>query len=160
MFSVFHVSALYFASEAVLSLYASGMVTGIVLDSGNKFTRAVPVYEGFALPHATMHTEIAGLYVTDYLTRIMTERGYYFTTSAEYEIVRELKEEFAYVALDFEQEMQSPSQSRTESYEMPDGQIISIEDERFRCTEVLFEPSIIGLESVGIHEIVHNSIMK
>ncbi len=38
--------------------------------------------------------------------------------------------------------------------------MITIGSERFRCPEVLFQPSMVGLESAGIHETTFNSIMK
>jgi len=164
-FETFNVPAMFISIQAVLSLYASGRTTGVVLDSGDGVTHAVPIFEGFALPHTIMRIDLAGRDITEYLQLLLRKSGYYFYTSAEKEVVRSIKETACYVAFDpsKEEELLDSDKSAkpaTHKYKLPDGNQIEIGPERFRAPEVLFHPELIGEEYSGVHEILVNSIQR
>jgi len=159
MFEKFHVGGMYVANSACCSLLASGRTTGIVLDSGDSVTHVVPNYESYALPHAAYRLNHAGSNVTDYLIKILSERA----LSINRDTVNDIKEKLSYVALDFNKEMQTPASSVEKNYTLPDGKVVTIGNERFRCAEALFQTAIMGIEFAGvdgIHNMLSNSISK
>ncbi|KAL1240542.1 Actin like-protein [Trichinella spiralis] len=119
------------AIPAVLSLYASGRNTGIVLDCGGGVSHTLPIFEGFTLPHAILRLDLAGSDLTDYMVNLLNERGCSFTTTAERERLSvTLRKSFVL-------------------WQLPDGHVIKIGSERFRCPEALFQPLLLGLECCG-----------
>ena len=160
MFETFNAPAIYVAIQAVLSLYAPGRTTGLVFDCGDGVSHAVPIYEGYSI--ASTHVDLSGHDLTDYLMKILTERGYSFTTTEEHEIVCNIKEKLCYVALDFEEDMSTAASNTSleKNYELPDGQVITIGNERFRCPEALFRPYFLGSQSTSIHDTTYKSIMN
>lgn len=161
MFEKFKVPASYVAVQGVLSLYASGRTTGIVLDIGDGVTHTIPVYDGYSIPNAINRYDLAGRDVTDYLRKLLDERGHRFVTSSEREIVRDIKEKLCYLALDPDDEVKLyRTKNMTRSFTLPDGNVIKIGDEMFRAPEVLFDPDLIGKEIKGIDQAVFDSIQK
>jgi len=158
MFETFFTPALYVSNQAVLSLYASGRLTGMIMDVGFSVCRTVPIYEGYAIPNFVGRVNIAGEDLTNYLMKILRERGCNLTT----DVVRDIKEKVAYCSQDFESEMAigDSSQDLERQYELPDGQVITIGTERFRCPEPLFQPKLIGKECIGIHQLIYDTIQK
>lgn len=175
MFELFQVPALYVATQAVLSLYANGGMTGVVLDAGDGVTNIVPIYEGYGLTHTYSRVDLVGKDLTDYLSTLLSEQGVTMSSPAERDSMRDIKEKLCYVSLDYERDMalEEPQtaarpreeamrvmslQERTEVYKLPDGKRILLGSERFRCPEPLFHPSLLGKDEMGLHEAIHHSI--
>lgn len=148
------------AIQAVLSLYASGRTTGIVVDSGDGVTHTVPIYEGYSLPHAVKRIDLAGRDLTDYMVKLVSEIGQGLNNSAGREIVRDIKEQLAYIAIDFDAELKKfkDSNQHDRSYTLPDGNVYTLGDQMFRCPEALFNPNMIGKDFPGLHQLTYNSI--
>lgn len=156
-FETFNAPALFVCVQAVLALYASGRTTGVVVDSGDGATHCVPVYQGFALSHAIQRMDLAGKAVTESLMQQMRRHGHVFHTSAESEIMREMKEEICYVAYNPAKE-ESQHAELQKTWKLPDGQIIHLGAERFRAPELLFQPELVGAEYKGVPGLLFDSI--
>ncbi|TRY87736.1 hypothetical protein DNTS_031803 [Danionella cerebrum] len=158
LFDCFGVSQLCVGVQPVLALLSSGCTTGVVLDSGDGLTHSVPVFEGYALPHAVERFSLAGADVTQQLQKLLLERGLCLRSSAEREIVREMKESCCFVALDYDAQLRRRG-SEVE-FSLPDGRTVSLAQERFQATEILFSPELIGRDHCGLHKSLFRSIQK
>jgi len=159
-FDNFQVPAFYVSVQAVLSLYASARTTGLVYDSGDGVTHTVPVYDGFSLKHAVKRANLAGRDLTTYLADILSESGVSLTSTAEFDIVKDIKEKKCYVALNYDEEMKAFENDKTKetTYELPDGKVITFGNQQIRCPEVLFRPSMIGKDFASVDKMVYNGI--
>lgn len=166
LFEKFNAPAMYVSIQAVLSLYASGRTTGVVLDCGDGVSHAVPVYEGFSIPTSIRRIDIAGRDITENMQIQLRKAGHVFHTSAEKEIVRSMKEKTSYVALDPRKEEKEIEQGiwkvekKDIDYTLPDGRRIRLGAERFRAPEILFEPELVGSEYQGVHQMVVDAINR
>lgn len=161
-FDQFKVPAFYVFTQAVLSLYASGRTTGLVVDSGDGVTHIVVVYDGYSIQHAVSRMDVAGRNLTNYLKKHLTEDGYAFNSTAEKEIVKEIKENVCHVALDFKKEMDAyeEQEDKKVDFTLPDGQKIRIGNLAIRTPECLFNPSMLGLDIAGVHRQIHDCVQK
>lgn len=162
MFEKYQFAGVYIAVQAVLTLYAQGLISGVVVDSGDGVTHICPVYEEYALPHLTRRLDIAGRDITIYLIKLLLLRGYAFNHSADFETVRMLKEKLCYVGYNIETEEKLAVETTVlvESYTLPDGRVIKVGGERFSAPEALFQPHLINVEAPGIAELVFNTIQS
>ncbi|KAJ1109253.1 hypothetical protein NDU88_006616 [Pleurodeles waltl] len=159
LFENFGVPAMYVSPQSLLSMYSYGRVSGLVVESGYGTSYTAPIHDGYVLPHATYRLDLGGSALTEYLAKLLAESGNPFGAD-EMGLVCDIKEKYCYIASDFEMEMQGDEKNYLVDYSLPDGQIISIGSERFRCPEAFFNPTAIGIPEVGIHVLAMNSVLK
>ena len=144
----------------MLVLYAQGLLTGVVVDTGDGVTHAVPVYDGFVPQHLIRRLDVAGRHITQYFIKLLLLRGYAFNSSADFETVRQIKEKLCYVAYDCKAEDRLAEQTTClmENYTLPDGRVIKLGSERFQAPEALFRPSLVDSEKSGMADMVFEMI--
>ncbi|XP_065744704.1 actin-related protein T2 [Phocoena phocoena] len=160
MFESFDVPAFYLSDQAVLALYASACITGLVVDSGDGVTCTVPIFEGYSLPHAITKLYVAGRDITEHLTRLLLASGRTFPCVLDKALVDDIKEKLCYVALEPEKELSRRSEEVLREYKLPDGSIIRIGDQLYQAPEALFSPEPLGIQSPGLSKMVSGSIAR
>ncbi|KAM5248474.1 actin, aortic smooth muscle-like [Ctenodactylus gundi] len=160
LFETFNIPALYLANQGVLSLYASGQTAGTTIESGEGMTYSVPVSDGYPLHQSVIQLDVAGQDLTLYLLKLLADRGNMSAVVADREYIRDAKERCCYAALDFNEEKvkASPPSSCQQKIQLPDGQEVSLGQEAFFCPEALFQTSLIGRNTLGIHTLAIQSI--
>eukprot|EP01133_Synstelium_polycarpum_P022704 gene22704-27230_t len=153
MFETFGVSGLYIENKSHLALYASGRRTGLVVDSGEGTTTVVPIVMDHIVQQSCISMDVGGSHLTEYLAELLAP-VHQFSTPSELECVRRIKELHASVPLEY------PETTKHHIYRMPDGQVLNLSDEPSNCTQILFEPSIIGQSGQGLHRNIQSSIIN
>jgi len=157
MFETFNARRFYVAIQAVLSLYASGRTTGVVVDCGDGVSHTVPIYEGYSMPHAIQRINLAGRDLTDYICKILTESKINLHTSAERESAKKIKEDLCYVSMNFAEEVDNFA-GKEKTFELPDMSVVTVHNQIIRCPELMFKPSLDGKEMMGLHELTKKTI--
>lgn len=172
MFESHKVPALFLAKNAVLTSFASGRPTSLVVDCGGGSTTVAAVHDGYVLQKAVVSSPIGGEVLTDCLMRFLESKGilvkprYSFkrkearpgefqivdldfpNTTASYKrysqmlIVNDFKEAVCRVP-DTVFDETSYSNIPTTSYELPDGQILEFGADRFKFPDLIFNPSLL-----------------
>ncbi|XP_067824800.1 actin-5-like [Heptranchias perlo] len=159
LFERFNVPAMHVSYQSVLAVYSYGKTTGLVVDSGDGVTHAVPVHDGYNMPDAISRLDLGGHDLTTYLIKLLSKAGNAFHEKASY-IVEDIKQKCCYVAVDYQKETNQLDQEHLVDYELPDGHIITIGKERFKCPEALFNPSVVESNQEGIHIMAINSLKR
>ncbi|XP_004705267.1 actin-related protein T2 [Echinops telfairi] len=160
MFETFNVPAFYLSDQAVLALYASACVTGLVVDSGDGVTCTVPIFEGYSLPHAVNKLYVAGRDITEHLTRLLLASSRTFPCSLYKALVNDIKEKLCFVVLEPEKELCRRPEDPLKEYKLPDGNVVHLGDQLHQAPEALFAPDQLGIHSPGLPKMVSSSIVK
>ncbi|EAA65449.1 hypothetical protein AN0673.2 [Aspergillus nidulans FGSC A4] len=160
MLEHYNFGGVYVAIQAVLALYAQGLSSGVVVDSGDGVTHIIPVYESTVLNHHIRRLDVAGRDVTRNLIALLLRRGYALNRTADFETVRQMKEKLAYVSCDLELDRKLSEETTVlvESYTLPDGRVIRVGSERFEAPECLFQPHLVDVDQPGMAELLFNTI--
>jgi len=160
MFEVYGFAGAKVSIQAMLVLYAQGLMSGVVVDSGDGVTHVVPVYEGVTPENLIRRLNVAGRHITRHLIKLLQGRGYAFNRTADFETVRQIKEKMCYIGydLDVERKLALETTTLVQSYTLPDGRVIKLAQERFEAPEVLFNPELADVEQDGIQHLLFNMI--
>lgn len=156
----FNVKSVYIANTAVISLFAAGLLSGLVVDFGNRL-QIIPVSDGYPNYSAAYKLKRGVCDITDYFGRLLTAKSYYFgNTHSELEKLRNIKEKCCYVALDIQEERKkSPSEVQI-THVMPNGKEVIFDTERFETPEVFFDLDKLGIDQKGIQHQIMEVVSK
>lgn len=132
------------------------------MDSGDGVSHTLPIYEGYAVPHAIQKVNLAGRHLNEYLRQLLAAKGQQFNTSTDMDILRELKEKMCYTVTNYDDALKESEESHAneKTYDLPDGRKVTLGNERFKVAEALFTPTIAGYNMEGLTKYCFDSAMK
>ncbi len=145
LFENLNVPAVVMMNSGVLTTYASGRTTGIAIESGAERTHVVPVWEGYATPHATHRLDVGGNDITWALATRLRSEGYAVSTEQDFDNLNAIKEasNMCYIAKDYAAEVEkyralNAARRGSAAFGLPDGNTVHVSDQRFVLPEMLF----------------------
>lgn len=163
MFEKFELPGCAIFSQSLLSLFSTGNVTGLAVEFGAGKTSVVPCYEGNIIPYAVNQIPVGGNDATTYLQQLLKTRCDVELDSSQFIVAQDIKEKTSYL-LNYEGNNPSYVTITDEVYELPDGQIVTIDKScRQECGEILFKPNLlpnIPKDTPGLIDIINDSINK
>ncbi|XP_051876024.1 actin-like protein 7B [Pristis pectinata] len=159
LFETFSIPAMHITRQSMLSIYAYGCISGLVVESGHGYSSVVPIHEGYIMPHITTTVDYAGNDLTKHLMKLLNQNGHMLSTN-DYQLVEHIKQEYCYTAIDFEAELHGEPKESSMHFELPDGKVITIGKEKIKCPEALFNPTLMGSREPGLQTIALNVINK
>ena len=146
--------------QAILTLYAQGLTTGLVLDSGDGVSHAMPVFKSYLVSSSVRRLNVAGSHITTRLIRLLQLAGYYLNSSADSVLARKIKEKLCFIAGNLERTkaLEEETGVLRAEYKLQNGDSIFLEKERYLAPECLFQPNYIGNAQKGVHETVFDCV--
>ena len=162
MFEEMNFGALNFTNQALLVLYARGLMSGLVVECGEGLTQVVPIYEGIVPHHLIRRHGVKGKTITTYLSKLLQIQGFNARLSSDFEILRYVKENLCYASCNLEEDRRLARETTTliEKYSLPDGTQIKVGQERFEATEAYFDPLLVDVECQGLPDFIFNTIQE
>lgn len=157
-FEKFQAKSVVSMCQPLLSFFSTGLKTGITIDIGDGLTQISALVHSTPIVSSFARINLAGSDLTDYMLRLLAFRGFPFRTSCGREIARHIKEQMCYVAFDPAQEKLIPLAEKQESYALPDGNVVILDEERHACCEPLFDPAILETEHISMAQAVVRAI--
>jgi actin-related protein len=158
LFETMKADGIYFGKTTPLGLYAHGLTTGIVIDSGHNGTDITPVFDGYMFPLTAIHLKYSGTTVNEYLRNLISTRPDN-PVDLDEKNIEIIKKKYCFVAQDFVDEESAFDQKHI-AHVLPDGELLDISTERFRAAEIIFSPGLNASQDEPLPYAVHQSITK